>query len=63
MKPHEWIYVGDPIPDIHPQENADFILQMQNAMVTSLVKRSLLTTWQAEQIKENMERKAAKRKS
>ena len=63
MKPRNWAYVGEDIPDIDPTENADFLLCMQNAMLGSLVKRNLLTTSQMEQIKENIESRAAKRKS
>lgn len=63
MKPRNWVYVGEEIPDIDPIENADFLLCMQNAMLQSLVKRNLLTTSQVKQIKENIESRAAKRKS
>lgn len=63
MKPRNWAYVGESIPDIDPTENADFLLCMQNAMLASLVKRKLLTVSQMEQIKENIESRATKRKS
>lgn len=63
MKPRNWVYIGDPIPEIDPVKNSDFLLLMQTAMLESLVKRKLLTTSQMEQIKENIENRAVKRKS
>jgi len=63
MNPRNWVYVGEPIPDIDTSKNNDFLLLMQNAMLASLVTRNLLTTSQVEQIKENIESRAAKRKS
>lgn len=63
MKLRNWVYVGKDIPKIDCVENADFLLCMQNAMLASLVKKNLLTTSQMEQIKENIESRAAKRKS
>lgn len=63
MKPRNWVYVGDDISKIDRVENADFLLCMQNAMLASLVKRKLLTASQMEQIKENIESRATKRKS
>ncbi|HHX56733.1 MAG TPA: hypothetical protein GX710_01800 [Clostridiales bacterium] len=63
MKPRNWVYVGDDISKIDRVENADFLLCMQNAMLASLVKRKLLTVSQMEQIKENIESRATKRKS
>lgn len=63
MKPRDWVYVGESVPKLDPAKNTDFILHAQNAMLLSLVKRELLTATQAEQIKENIEAKAAKRKS
>ena len=63
MKPRNWVYVGEDIPGIDPIKNIEFLLCMQNAMLQSLVKRNLLTTSQMERIKENIERRAAKRKS
>lgn len=62
MKQRNWKYIGDPIPGIDAVENADFLLKMQCAMLLSLAKRGLITSSHAEQIKENIENKAAKRK-
>ncbi len=63
MKPRNWVYVGGPIPVIDLVKNNDLLLLMQAAMLESLVKRNLLTTSQKEQVKENIENRAAKRKS
>lgn len=46
MKPREFIYVGDPVPELNEQEHAAFLLNVQKAILLSLEKRSLLTASQ-----------------
>lgn len=48
MKHREFIYVGDPVPEINEQEHAAFLLNVQKAILFSLEKRSLLTGSQRE---------------
>ncbi len=60
MKPRNWEYVGEPVPEINLKENADFIFHLQKSMLLSLVKRDLLTTSQMEQIGENLKSKSAR---
>jgi hypothetical protein len=55
MKPREFAYIGDTIPKIDWTENIDFILNMQNAMLLTLVERKLLTIYQMEQCFEEIQ--------
>lgn len=43
MKYREFIYVGDPIPELDTQEYAAFYFHFQKAILASLQKRNLLT--------------------
>lgn len=46
MKHREFIYVGDPIPELNEQEHAAFLMNIQRAILLSLEKRNLLTASQ-----------------
>ncbi|MDE5582542.1 MAG: hypothetical protein K2J08_02395 [Ruminococcus sp.] len=50
MKKKEFIYTND-IPELNEQENKLFFLNLEFAVLMSLVKRGLLTRSQAEQCK------------
>ncbi len=43
MKCREFVYVGEPVPQITEQEYAAFYLQFQKSILASLEKRKLLT--------------------
>ncbi len=43
MKCREFVYVGEPAPQITEQEYAAFYLQFQKSILASLEKRKLLT--------------------
>lgn len=43
MKHKDWIYVGEPIPELDPQEHAEFLALLQIGILASLEKRQLLT--------------------
>ena len=47
-KAREFVYVGDPAPEINEQEHAAFLMNMQRAILLSLEKRKLLTASQRE---------------
>ena len=46
MSHHDYIYCGDPIPELSEKENPSFFLNLQKAIICSLEKRSLLTSAQ-----------------
>lgn len=56
MKPREYVYVGDPIPELNAREHADFLLHFQKAILYSLEQRKLLTTGQRERCVIELER-------
>ena len=48
MKHREFIYVGEPVPELNEQEHAAFLMNFQKSILLSLEKRNLLTTSQRE---------------
>lgn len=48
MKHREFVYVGEPIPELNGQEHAAFLMNIQRAILLSLEKRNLLTASQRE---------------
>lgn len=44
----EFVYVGDPVPELNGQEHAAFLMNIQRSIVLSLEKRKLLTPSQRE---------------
>ena len=48
MKHREFVYVGDPVPELNEQEHAAFLENIQKAILLSLEKRNLLTASQRE---------------
>lgn len=56
MKCREFVYVGEPAPQITEQEYAAFYLQFQKSILASLEKRKLLTRSQCIRCIEEIER-------
>lgn len=48
MRHREFVYTGEPIPDISVQEHAEFLVNFQKAILCSLEKRELLSASQRE---------------
>ncbi len=48
MKHREFIYVGEPVPELNEQEHAAFLMNFQKSILLSLEKRNLLTASQRE---------------
>lgn len=48
MKHREFIYVGDPVPELNEREHAAFLMNIQKSILFSLEKRRLLTSSQRE---------------
>ena len=44
----EFVYIGDPVPELNEQEHAKFLLNVQKSILFSLEKRGLLTGNQRE---------------
>ena len=48
MKHREFVYIGEPVPELNEQEHAAFLMNIQRAILLSLEKRNLLTISQRE---------------
>ena len=48
MKHREFVYVGEPIPELNEREHAEFLMNIQRSILLSLEKRNLLTASQRE---------------
>ena len=48
LKHREFIYVGEPVPELNEQEHAAFFMNFQRSILLSLEKRNLLTASQRE---------------
>lgn len=48
MKYREFVYVGEPVPELNEREHAAFLVNIQKSILLSLEKRNLLTTSQRE---------------
>lgn len=44
----EFIYIGDPIPELSEPEHAEFLINIQRSILLSLEQRKLLTASQRE---------------
>lgn len=62
-KHREFIYVGDPVPQINEQEHAAFLLNVQQSILLSLKKRNLLTHSQYERCTAELEEQHNRKKS
>ena len=56
MKCREFVYVGEPAPQINEQENPAFYLHIQRSILASLEKRELLTHSQYVRCMEEIEK-------
>ncbi len=56
LKHREFVYVGDPAPEINEQEHTAFLMNMQRAILLSLEKRNLLTASQRERCMVELEK-------
>lgn len=60
MEPKEYVYTGEPVPDLTQPEWEEFLFQLQRAVICSLEKRGLLSHGQAAQCMAEIEiRRAA----
>lgn len=57
MKVREFVYTGDPVPELTEQEHGAFLMSIQKAMVYSLEKRSLLTSSQSKRCLDELEKR------
>lgn len=48
MKHREFVYVGEPVPELNEREHAAFLMDFQKSILLSLEKRNLLTASQRE---------------
>ena len=62
LKCREFVYVGEPAPQITEQEHAAFYLQFQKSILASLEKRKLLTRSQYNRCIEEMENQYSSKK-
>ena len=53
----EFIYIGEPVPKIDLYVHSVFVLQLQKALLLSLVEKKLLSTSQMQRIMDELERK------
>ncbi len=56
MKHREFVYVGDPVPELNEQEHAAFFMNIQRSVILSLEKRKLLTPSQRERCLATLEK-------
>ncbi len=56
LKHREFVYVGDPAPEINEQEHAAFLMNIQRAILLSLEKRNLLTASQRDRCMVELEK-------
>ena len=58
MRGHrEFMYIGEPVPKIDLYAHSVFVLQLQKALLLSLVEKKLLSTSQMQRIMDELERK------
>lgn len=46
MKSREYVYVGEPIPELTTQEHKEFLILLEKAVLHSLEKRNLISRHQ-----------------
>lgn len=56
MKSREFVYVGEPVPQITEQEHAEFYLHFQKSILASLEKRGLVAHSQYERCIDELEK-------
>lgn len=60
MKPKEYIYAGEPIPDLMEPQYSEFLFHLQKSILYSLEKRNLLTHAQKERCIAEIEKQYTK---
>ncbi len=60
LKHREFVYDGEPVPELDEQENALFLMNVQKAILLSLEKRNLLTHRQYESCLSELEKQYKK---
>lgn len=48
LKPREYVYAGEPIPELNEQQHTAFLMNFQKAILRSLERRNLLSHSQTE---------------
>ena len=48
VKHREFVYAGEPVPELNEREHAAFLMNIERSILLSLEKRNLLTTSQRE---------------
>ena len=54
----EYVYAGDEVPKISEEEHAEFLLNVQRAILYSLEKKNLLTRTQRDRCLAELEKRA-----
>jgi hypothetical protein len=62
MKCREFVYVGEPVPEITDKENADFLLHYQKSILASLKQRKLLNHSQYQRCIDELEKQYSRKK-
>ena len=60
MKPKEYVYVGEPVPDLMEPQYSEFLLHLQKSILYSLEKQNLLTHVQEERCIAEIEKQYTK---
>lgn len=58
----EFVYVGDPVPELNEQEYGAFLLEFQKALLSSLKKRNLLNHSQYERCIDELEKQYCRKR-
>lgn len=58
MKDKEFVYVGEPVPELNEREHALFLMNFQRSILVSLEKRRLLTASQRKRCLLELEKQA-----
>lgn len=62
MQHREFIYVGDPVPELDEKEYSEFYLHFQKSILAALEKKGLLTHSQYNRCVEETEKRRCKKK-
>ncbi len=57
MEHREFVYVGEPVPELNKQGHAAFLMNFQRSILLSLEKQNLLTAPQRERCLLELERR------
>jgi len=62
LKSREYVYAGEPVPQVTEREYPEFYLQFQRAVLASLMKRGLLSRSQHDRCIAEMEKQYDRKK-